>query len=85
MASYEKEYASRASRPPAQIFMCLGELEGPKVAELDDFAGHVARHLEGMVKSKEERASIKNAYLDDGQVRNVLRTGLKSIGIECEE
>jgi predicted alpha/beta superfamily hydrolase len=38
LTSYEKEYASRASRPPARIFMSLGELEGPKVAEFDDFA-----------------------------------------------
>jgi predicted alpha/beta superfamily hydrolase len=36
--SYEKQHASRASRPPARIFMSIGELEGPKVAEFDDFA-----------------------------------------------
>ena len=38
ITSYEREYASRDARPPARIFLSVGELEGPKVNQLMDFA-----------------------------------------------
>jgi predicted alpha/beta superfamily hydrolase len=49
MTAYEKEYATKNSRLPVKLFICVGELEGPHITQLQEFAAVLkARNYQGL-------------------------------------